>query len=109
MGRLVVVLDPGVAVTPADLAAAWDRDEESRATGAATVETAVPGDFLGVLELVVIPLAVNLSTNAITALVGKLVTTLRPERPDQSEIEIVETTLANGDRTVFARLRRKHQ
>jgi len=109
MGRLIVVLDPGLAVNPADLAAAWDSDGESRAIGTATVETAVPGDFLGVLELVVVPLAVNLATNAITALVGKLVARLRSERPEQPEIEIVAMTQASGDRTVFVRLQGKHQ
>ena len=66
MGRLIVVLDPGVVVTPADLATAWESDEETRAVGTATVETAAPGDFFGVLELVVVPLAVNLATNVIT-------------------------------------------
>jgi hypothetical protein len=109
MGRLVVVLDPGLAVTPADLAAAWDRDEETRAAGVATLETAVPGDFLGVLDLVVVPLAVNLATNAINALIGKLLATLRPERPDQPSLEITEVTRANGDRTVFVRLHGKHR
>jgi hypothetical protein len=109
MGQLVVMLDPAVPVAPADLAAAWDRDEEARAAGTATVETAVPGDFLGVLEIVVVPLAVNLMTNAVTALVGKLMARLRPEQPDQPDLEIAELTQANGDRVVFVRLQGKHQ
>jgi hypothetical protein len=109
MGRLVVVLDPSVVVTPADLAAAWDSDEETHSAGTATVETAVPADFFGVLELVVVPLAVNLATNVITALVGKLMAKLRPERPHQPDLEIAEMTRGNGDRIVVVRLHGTHQ
>jgi hypothetical protein len=109
MGRLIVVLDPGVVVTPADLATAWESDEETRAVGTATVETAAPGDFFGVLELVVVPLAVNLATNVITVLVGKLMAKLRPERPHQPDLEIAEMTRDNGDRIVVVRLHRTHQ
>ena len=59
--------------------------------------------------IVVVPLAVNLMTNAVTALVGKLMARLRPEQPDQPDLEIAELTQANGDRVVFVRLQGKHQ
>ncbi len=103
MRRLVVVVDPAVLVSPAQLAAAWDGDDVTRAAGAAVVEPARPGDFFGVVELVVVPLAVNLTTSAITALVGRLVARLRPEPgPD---LEITETTRPDGDRVVVVRTR----
>jgi hypothetical protein len=106
MKRLVVVLDPGVAVSAAELAAAWDADQEARAAGSATVETAKPGDFFGVLELVVIPLAVNVASSGITAIVGRLMAKLRPAQPGQPDLEIAEMTGADGDHVVIVRSRR---
>jgi hypothetical protein len=104
MGRLAVVLDPGVAVTPAAFAAAWESDEETHAIGAATLEAANPEHFFGVFDLVVVPLAVNLATNVIAALVAKLMARLRSGQSKQPELEIVEITQINGDRIVLVRL-----
>lgn len=105
MSRLVVVLDDSVGVSPAGLAAAWSDDVEASAAGVASVEAAAPGDFFGVLELVVIPLLVNLASSAVTGLVGRLVAKGRPDGPGQSELEIAEMTGAGGDRIVVVRLR----
>jgi len=105
MGRLVVVLDRGVGVSPAELAAAWAGDAQARAAGVASVDAAAPGDFFGVLELVVIPLLVNLASGAVTGLVGRLVAKVRPDQPGQAELEIAEMTRADGDRVVVVRLR----
>jgi hypothetical protein len=106
VGRLVIVLDPGVAVSPAGLAAAWDEDEQARAAGPASVENSARGDFLpDVLTLVAIPLAVNVASTAVTAMVTRLVARLRDDRPDQPEIEVAELTSADGDRVVVVRLR----
>lgn len=101
MGRLVVVIDPGVAVSPAELAAAWNADDAASAVGSAGVEAARPGDFFGVVELVVIPAGVGLAVNAVTAVIGRLVSRLRASR-DQPELEIAEV---DGDRVVVVRLR----
>src|SRR5690242_9338924 len=88
VGRLVIILDPGVAVTPAELAAAWDTDEQARAVGPAHVESSPRGEFLpDVFTLVAIPIAVNLASTALTALVTRLVARLRNARPDQPEVE----------------------
>ena len=106
MKRLVLVLGPGMAVSPAELAAAWDGDQEARAAGSATVEAARPGDFFGVLELVVVPLAVNLASGGITAIVRGLMAKLAPAQLDQPELEITEMTGADGDRVVIVRSRR---
>ena len=106
MGRLVIALDPAVQVSPDELAAAWDADEQARAVGRANVEAPARGEFLpDVLTLVAIPVGVNLASTAITALVGKLVARLRNTRPDPPEIEVAELTSADGDRVVVVRLR----
>ena len=104
MGRLVLAVDPGVPVSPADLAAAWNADEETSAVGAAAIETAPQGDFFGVMELVVVPAGVGLAVNAMTAIVGSLIARLRA-RPDPPDLEFAELTRPNGDRVVVVRLR----
>jgi hypothetical protein len=109
MGRLVVVLDDSVGVSPAELATAWAGDAEARAAGEASMEAAPPGDFFSGLELVVIPLLVNLASSAITGLVGRLVAKARPDREGQDGLEITETTGADGDRIVVVRLREAHR
>jgi hypothetical protein len=105
MGRLVVVVDPALEVAPADLVSAWNADAQARAAGRAVVEKAPRGDFFGVVELVVIPAAVGLGVNAITALTGRLVGKLRPQRAGEAELEVAEMTQASGDRVVVVRLR----
>jgi hypothetical protein len=105
MARFVIAVDVELKVASSDLAGAWNQDEEAAAAGAATVETAPPGDFFGVMELVVVPAGVGLAVNAVTALVGKMIARLRPQQPDQPELEIAEMTGANGDQVVVVRLR----
>jgi hypothetical protein len=103
---LLIALDPAVEVDAAQLAAAWDADEQARAVGPAAVEAPARGEFLpDVLTLVAIPLGVNLASTAITAIVGKLVARLRNTRPDPPQIEVAELTSADGDRVVVVRLR----
>ena len=90
MGRLVVAVDWAAGVSPADVAAAWDEDDEARGAGLASVEAPRPGEFAGdVLALVVIPLAVNLASSAACALVSQVMTRLRPARPDAGALEVV--------------------
>jgi hypothetical protein len=102
----MIVLDPGVAVSPAALAAAWGADEQARAVGPASVETSARGDFLpDVLTLVAIPVAVNVASTAVTAMVTRLVDSLRGTRPDQPDIEVAELTRADGERIVVVRVR----
>ena len=106
MGRLVVALDAGVDVNPEDLAATWDSDEAARMVGVAAVEASGRGDFLpGVLELVVIPLAVNLASSAACTIVSRLVARLRPAEPDRPELELVQFTDETGDQIIVVRLR----
>jgi hypothetical protein len=104
MGRLVVVVDSLVGVSAGELAGAWGADGEASAAGVASVDAPVPGDFLGVVELVVVPLAVNLASSAATALVGRLVARLRRAGPGDPGLEITETVSPGGDRVVVVRL-----
>ena len=106
MGRLVIALDPGAGVSPEELAAAWDADEETRSVGTASVEASARGDFLpDVMTLVAIPVAVNLASTALTAMVTRLVARLRKTQPNDPEIEVAELTSADGDQVVVVRLR----
>lgn len=105
MGRLVIAVDPDVGVSPEGLAAAWDADAEARAVGPAGVEAAPRGEFLlDVVALVAIPMAVNVASTAVTAVVARLVSRLRRSRPGQPDIEIAELTRPDGDRVVVVRL-----
>jgi hypothetical protein len=103
MGRLLVALDPGAGVDPAVLAAAWNGDEAAAAAGVARVDAAGPREFIpGVVELVVVPLAVNLASSAVYDLVKRLVRGLRHDDQDQAEPELAETH-ADGDLIVVIR------
>lgn len=110
MARLVVAIDRSVGVSPADMAAAWDRDDEARRAGPAVVEVPRPGEFLAdVLALVVIPLGVNLASSAACALVSRVVARLRPQCAEpaaSSVLEVVASGDASSDLTVVVRLGR---
>ena len=99
---MLIALDPGVQVSPGELAAAWDADEQPRTLGPAAVEAPpARGEFLpDVLTLVAIPVGVNLASTAITAVVGRLVARLRNTRPDPPEIEVAELTSVRVRETV---------
>ena len=105
MARLLIMLDPGAGVKPADVAAAWNADDEASAAGLARAETASGSEYLpGVMELIAIPLAVNLASSAVYALVRKLVTRLRLQREEDPGLEMTEVTIRDGDRLVVVRL-----
>lgn len=102
MGRVLVGLDPALEMSPANLAAGWDADERARAHGAAEQDAAPSGEFFpGLLELVVLPVAVNLASSVLYDLVKRVI---RQARPESRELELLETTTARGDRLVMVRL-----
>lgn len=104
MVRLLVALDPGAGVRPAQLAAAWNADAEASVVGVARVEATGGGEFLpGVLELIVVPLAVNVASSAVYDLVRRLATRLRPERDKGLCMEVAELT-SSDDHVVVVRL-----
>jgi hypothetical protein len=104
-GRLLVALDAGVGVDPASFAAAWDGDEEALAVGGASKLEPVPsGTFMpGVLLLVVIPIAVNLASTALTALVSRLAERAKRQSVPREPFEVVEMETAAGDRIIVVR------
>ena len=88
MNRLLVVVDPGTGIAPGPLADAWNADGAASA-GAARVEAAGSDDFLpGLVELVVIPLTVNLASSAGYDLLKGLITRLRHGQKDAPPLEI---------------------
>jgi hypothetical protein len=106
MARTLLVVDPDVGVSPADLAEVWEATPGSGG-GMASVE-AVRGRVLlpGVLEAVVLPVAVNLASSALVEVVRRLVGRARGAGggPD---FEVVETTDERGERVVVVRARRR--
>jgi hypothetical protein len=101
VGRLLVALDPGVEVTPDELVTAWRGDSEAASLGAATVEPADGRQYLpGLMELITIPLAVNVASNIIYDLLRRLASRARNQEQD---LEVMEVTTAQGDRVVVVR------
>jgi hypothetical protein len=109
MVRLAVALDRDLGIGVAALAAAWDADDEARRLGPAQVEPSGAGIFLpGVVELVAIPLAVNVANGALYDLLKCLITKLRDAgKVSSEELEVAEFTTASGDRLVVVRSRRQ--
>jgi hypothetical protein len=107
-GRVVVTLDPGVDVAAEAFAKAWNADPEVEAVGRAEVEPAGPGSFLpGVVELVVLPLAVNLASTVVYEQVRNLVNRLRGTTHPrvEEEVEVIEH-VSGADRILVVRVRR---
>ena len=104
MSRLLVALGLGIKVEPAGLAAAWNADTDASAIGSARVKADGGGEFLpGALELVVVPLAVNVASSALYDLVRRLVKGLRREQDSSQTMELIEVTTSSGDRVVVVR------
>lgn len=105
MGRVLVGLDPALEMSANDLAAGWAADERARARGATEQDAAPSGEFFpGLSELVVLPVAVNLTSSVLYDLVKRVIRQSRPEPPERRELELMETTTARGDRLLLVRL-----
>ena len=104
VARLLVAFSQGVGVTPSQFAQAWELDAEASALGTATVDT-TSGELylLDVLNLVVIPLAVNMASTGILALVRRIVGRARSETHD--ELEIIDAQGSDGERIFVVRLK----
>jgi hypothetical protein len=105
MARLLVALDAGVGVSPADFARSWGEDKQAAVLGAASVRPAGGEIFLpGLVELVAVPIVVDVASAGISDLVRRLVRRGRPA--DSSvDLELVDVQTKNGDRVVVVRLR----
>jgi hypothetical protein len=108
MPRLTLAMDPELEVDAAAFVAAWDADEEARRLGQAELEEARREALLpGIVELVVIPLLVNVGGSVLQDVVKRLVGKVRGLRhPPGDEFEVAELTTASGDRLVVVRSRR---
>jgi hypothetical protein len=104
MGRLLVAVDPGAGISAGVLADAWNADAEASAAGTARVEAAGSRDFFpGLVELVVIPLAVNLASSAGYDLVKDLVARLRRGQ-DAPPVEVANAAAGERDVVVVVRV-----
>jgi hypothetical protein len=105
MGRLLVAVDPGAGIVPGELAEAWNADGEASAAGTARVEAARERDFFpGLVELVVIPLVVNLASSAGYDLLKGLVARLRRRQKDAPPLEVAEVPVGSGDVVIVVRV-----
>jgi hypothetical protein len=102
MGRLLVAVDPGAGIAPGALADAWNADGEASAVGTARVEAAGGRDFFPGLELVVIPLVVNLASSGGYDLLKGLVGRLRRGQ-DAPPVEVAEAPAGGGDVVIVIR------
>jgi hypothetical protein len=107
LSRLAVVVDRECGVEAAELARAWNEDAETRQWGLAETEISEAGVFFpGPVELVVIPLAVNLASSVVYDVVRRVVTRLRDRHgATAEELEIIEHEVGSG-RVVVVRVRR---
>src|SRR5262249_17779305 len=106
MARLLIALDPGSGVGPTELAAAWNVDAEALVAGSARAEeTSGGGFFPGLVELVVVPLLVNVGSSVVYDLLKKLTAKLRPVRQSEGRgLEFAEVTTGDGDRLIMIRM-----
>ncbi|CAI7979126.1 conserved hypothetical protein [Frankia sp. Hr75.2] len=101
MARVLVLVDPGVGVSPSELVKLWS--PAPPLTAGAVVVEAVRGRVMlpGVLEVLVLPVAVNLASSALFELVRSWIG--RARGSDEVAFEVVESTDDQGNRVVVVR------
>jgi hypothetical protein len=63
-----------------------------------------------VAELLVLPILINVASEAISSLVGSLINRIRHDRGEPAlELELVESIGTDGERILVARVRRSPQ
>lgn len=101
--RVLVAVDPAIDVAPVELVARWEADDEARELGAAELEPVSGRVFVpGLVELVAIPLVVNVASSALCALVKRLVAG-RSGEDESTGLDVVEVQLRDGDRVIVVR------
>jgi hypothetical protein len=103
----MVAVDASVGVSAEGFAQAWGEVPEALEAGPAKVEPIPEGAFLpGLAELVMVPLAVNLSAAVVYDLVRRVLRRASRQR-EICEVEVAEFTSTGGDRVVVVRARRE--
>jgi hypothetical protein len=104
MSRILVMVAPGAGFAPEALAAAWNADGDAAAAGTARVEAAGGEVFPpGLVELVAIPLVVNVASSALYDLVKKLAARLRPDDGQEPRVEQPEIAAGGSDVIIVVR------
>lgn len=105
MRRVVIVVAPGAGFRPGAVAAAWNADAGALAAGTAVVEAAAQGEdfFPGLVELVVVPLAVNVASSVVYDLVKGVAGRLRREGGGEPAVERPEVAAGGGDVIIVIR------
>jgi hypothetical protein len=105
MVRLVLAVDPDVGVDSAAMVEAWSRDKAAGGLGSAGVEAQGAGGFLpGPVELVVVPLVVNVAASVVYDVARRVVGRLRGAGGVE-ELEFIEHS-SGEDRVLVVRVRR---
>ena len=100
----MVAVDARVEVRPDVLAEMWNADPEAGRLGCAELEPVAGRAFLpGVVELIAIPLAVNVASDVVCAIVRRL---LAARSGDGEDLEVVEVQIADRDRVIVVRTTR---
>jgi hypothetical protein len=118
MSRVVLAVDAGVGITAQEFVVAWGQDEQASAAGPVRAELAGGQVFVpGLVEWVVLPLAVNLASSVLYDVVKRVLGRARSGKTSEpteatevsevSEVEVREFTTAAGDRLVVVRSRRE--
>ena len=110
MSRLLIAINAAVGVRAEDLAMAWELDDEAAAIGPMKVVDSSAEVLLpGVVELVALPIALNVASNVLYDLLRRLLS--RGPRPttELADFEFMEATTDSGDRVVIVRVRSTRQ
>jgi hypothetical protein len=108
VGRVLMALEPGIGLSATEVVQSWHADEQALAVSPAEIQEVRGGEFLpGLVELILIPGAVNLAVSALYDLIRRVIRRSRPDRRELAELELVEVTTAFGDRVVMVRLRQE--
>lgn len=107
MSRLLVALDPSAEVGLAEVMAAWNADPTAAVAGVARIEAVGPGTFIpGLVEMLVIPLGVNLASSAVYDILKGVLKNLRDNQ--QGDLALSDAH-ASGEDLMIVVLSAAHQ
>jgi hypothetical protein len=98
--EIPVLLDPSLKLDPADLKAAWDADPEAKKLGSLEMRPSKQV-LTGVVELVVIPLAVEVAAGLITEAIILTIKRLMEEKKTKVPFTVKKEPLDKGQEAVL--------